>query len=110
MSKRRGRALRRRYGRAANAKFGSVDPPRRVQVIHVDGSPGGYWKSGQYGYVVGWSTSGGSMCVDRYEPGGSKPGELVYMVAKSKNGRGGALWFSEAALRFPHGNAPAVGG
>jgi hypothetical protein len=94
--------LHKRYGRSAGEHVWR-DSPRRVQILRVDGSPGGYWKPGQYGYVLARSTSGGSMCVDRYEPGGSKPGEPVYLVSKARHGRGGALWFSEAALRFPRG-------
>jgi hypothetical protein len=64
--------LRKRYGRATGAAtHGKIDPPRRVQILHVEGSPGRYWKVGQYGYAVSWDTRGGSMCIDRYEPGGS---------------------------------------
>jgi hypothetical protein len=73
----------------------SISPPKRVQILKARG-PGGYWKSGQFGYAVAYSTHPGMYT----EKGPSEADELVYLVSKSKNARGGALWFSADALRF----------
>jgi hypothetical protein len=99
---RRGRALRRRYGR----QWQQGEGPRRVEVIEVDG-PGGYWKVGQFGYVVGTNLDGKGR---RYvvavglragnDRGMSAPGATAYLVSKSRGGRGGASWFAPSALRF----------
>lgn len=67
----------------------------RVEILHVQ-SPG-YWKAGQYGYIVGHSDRGGMWLQDR--SGESHPGESVYLVAKTKDGRSGSLWFSSAGIR-----------
>jgi hypothetical protein len=74
----------------------SIDPPRRVQVLKAD-SVGGYWKPGQFGYAVGYSTHPGMHTLDR---GPSEAGALSYLVSKSKGKGGGALWFSAEGLRF----------
>ena len=74
----------------------SIKPPRRVQITKVD-SGSGYWKPGQFGYAISYSTHPGMFTMDK---GPSAPGELSYMVSKSKDMRGGALWFSAEALRF----------
>ena len=73
----------------------SISPPRRVQILKAS-SPGGYWKPRQFGYAVAYSTHPGMWT----ETGPSKAGELSYLVAKSKDARGGAVWFSPGALRF----------
>lgn len=74
----------------------SIKPPRRVQIIRADGS-GGYWKPGQFGYAVSYSTHPERHTLDK---GPTAPGELAYLVSKAPHGRGGALWFSAEALRF----------
>lgn len=97
------RALKRRYGRSSSEHA----PLRRVEILKVDGSPGGYWKVGQFGYVVGENlsptvhTNGGRFEVYPVDRRGStRPGEKAYLVSKAKHGRGGALWFTPEALRF----------
>jgi hypothetical protein len=75
----------------------SISPPRRVQILKSDNTVGGYWKPGQFGYAVGYSTHPGMHTMDK---GPSEPGELSYLVSKSKGKGGGALWFSARALRF----------
>lgn len=98
------RGLRKRYGRAldTSAAYDSVKPARRVQIIATGST--GYWKPGQYGYVIGYDKRGGPICGDKpyHGPGSqeAKPGEIAYMVSKSSHGRGGASWFSGAGLRF----------
>ena len=74
----------------------SISPPRRVQILKAD-TVGGYWKPGQFGYAVGYSTHPGMHTMDK---GPSEPGALSYLVSKSKGKGGGALWFSAQALRF----------
>ena len=74
----------------------SIKPPRRVQIIKADGSTG-YWKPGQFGYAVSYSTHPGMHTLDK---GPTDPGELAYLVSKAPGGRGGALWFSSEGLRF----------
>ena len=74
----------------------SINPPRRVQITKVDRGSG-YWKPGQFGYAISYSTRPGMHTMDK---GPSEAGELSYMVSKSKDMRGGALWFSAEALRF----------
>jgi len=81
----------------------SISPPRRVQILKAD-TVGGYWKPGQFGYAVGYSTHPGMHTMDK---GPSEPGELSYLVSKSKGKGGGALWFSAQALRFT-GKAKAL--
>ena len=77
-------------------KFGSMKPPKRVQILSTTDS--GYFKKGQFAYVVGWDERGGMYWLDR--PGRSSAGEKAYLVSKTKDLRGGALWFSKDALRF----------
>ncbi len=74
----------------------SLDPPRRVEILKAD-SAGGYWKPGQFGYALSYTTHDGMHTLDK---GPTKPHELAFLVAKSKDMRGGALWFSSEALRF----------
>ena len=74
----------------------SISPPRRVQILKAD-TVGGYWKPGQFGYAVAYSTHPGMYTMDK---GPSESGELSYLVSKSKGKGGGALWFSAQALRF----------
>ena len=76
--------------------------PKRVEILRGDGS---YFKRGQFGYVVGTNIS--PLTKKTYEvylqdrsPGNTRPGELAYLVSKSKGMRGGALWYSAEALRF----------
>jgi hypothetical protein len=81
---------------AAKYISASIDPPRRVQILKAD-SVGGYWKPGQFGYAVSYSTYPDRHTMDK---GPSQAGELSYLVSKSKGARGGALWFSAQGLRF----------
>ena len=74
----------------------SIKPPKRVQILKVD-TGSGYWKPGQFGYAISYSTRPGMFTMDK---GPSEGGEMSYMVSKSKDMRGGALWFSAEALRF----------
>lgn len=74
----------------------SISPPKRVQILKAD-SVGGYWKPGQFGYAVSYSTRPGMHTMDK---GPSESGDLSYLVSKSKGKGGGALWFSAQALRF----------
>lgn len=69
--------------------------PRRVEILVASGA--GYFKKGQFGYVVGSNSKGGMHCQDIGE---SKPGQIAYLVAKAKHGRGGAIWYSRRGLRF----------
>lgn len=79
--------------------FGDIKPPRRVQILTVDRErPSSYFKRGQYAYVIAYNTEGGCFLIDR--PGFSDEGEKAYLVSKTKNMRGGALWFSGDGLRF----------
>lgn len=66
----------------------------RVEILHSESK---YLRPGQFGYVVGHSDRGGMWLQDR--TGESRPGESVYLVSKTKDGRGGSLWFSASALR-----------
>ena len=68
--------------------------PRRVQILSTEG---GYFKPGQFAYVVGSTKHGGMFLMDG---GQSKDGQITYLVSKSKGMSGGALWFSKKALRF----------
>jgi len=75
----------------------SIKPSRRVQIVRTnDASPHPYWRPGQFGYAVGYSTHPGMYT----ESGPSNPDELSYLVSKSKDGHTGASWFSAEALRF----------
>ncbi|HEV3059689.1 MAG TPA: hypothetical protein VGY48_15670 [Vicinamibacterales bacterium] len=72
--------------------------PRRVQIVAQGRIGAGYFKTGQYAYVVGSSDDGGMYWIDR--PGHSARGETALLISKTKSGRGGALWISPAAVRF----------
>jgi len=80
----------------------SITPPKRVQILKAD-SAAGYWKPGQFGYAIAYSTHPGMHTLDKGE---TKGGELAYLVSKAKHGRGGALWFSANGLRFTGHQAP----
>lgn len=77
-------------------KYGKVDPPRRVQIRIASGA--GYYKAGQFAYVIGWDARGGMYWQDK--PGPSPSGKVAYLVSKTKDMRGGGLWFSKDGLRF----------
>lgn len=70
--------------------------PRRCQILKSSGA--GYFKAGQFAYVIGQNSSGGLYWQDR--EGASPKGERVYLVSKTKDMRGGALWFSRTGVRF----------
>jgi hypothetical protein len=63
-----------------------ISPPRRVQIQRIRDN-GLYWKPGQFGYAISYSTHPGMMT----EEGPSRSGDLSYLVSKSKDGRSGAL-------------------
>ena len=72
------------------------DKPIRVQIVKGDGR---YIKTGQFAYIISASDEGGAYLSDDLKSRPSKPGEIAYLVSKTKNMVGGALWFSEAAVR-----------
>ncbi len=77
--------------------------PLRVEILRGTGGKNPYFKKGQFGYVVGANTAGGMYFVDRDWDSGrgiSEPGEVAFLVSKTTDGRGGALWFSTESLRF----------
>lgn len=76
------------------------EKPPRVEILRGTGGKNPYFKKGQFGYVVGVNTAGGMHFVDREEDFTSKPGEVAFLVSKTADMRGGALWFSAEALRF----------
>lgn len=74
------------------------DKPPRVEILRGSGGNNPYFKKGQFGFVVGVNTAGGQYFVDK--EGASEPGEVAFLVSKTADMRGGALWFSAEALRF----------
>lgn len=82
--------------RTRSKTYGRIDPPRRVEILV--GSGAGYFKRGQYAYAIGFDARGGNYWVDR--GGSSSPGDIAYLISKTKDMRGGALWFSKDAIRF----------
>lgn len=85
--------------KSASSKPLSFKTPRRVQITVSSGS--GYFKKGQYAYVISHDDRGGMYWIDK--DGHSEPGERAYLVSKTKDMRGGALWFSEDGIRFTKG-------
>lgn len=77
---------------------GSGSKPPRVEILRGTGGPNPYFRKGQFGYVVGVNTAGGMYFADK--EGDSLPGEVAFLVSKTADMRGGALWFSAEALRF----------
>lgn len=73
--------------------------PRRVQLLAGSGAK--YFKAGQFGYVISQNKIGGMYWC--HKDGQSAPGETAYLVSKTKEMKGGALWFSREALRFTKG-------
>ena len=61
-------------------------PRRRVEILAP--SDGGYFKRGQFGYVVG------------REYRDDRTGEMGHLVSKTQDMRGGAIWMPSRALRF----------
>lgn len=80
------------------AREGSKPP--RVEILQGTGGRNPYFRKGQFAYVVGVNTAGGMHFVDKEGGGESEPGEVAFLVSKTADGRGGALWFSANALRF----------
>ena len=72
--------------------------PRRVQIIAPDPIGARYFKHGQHAYVIGACDDGGMYWIDK--PGHSEKGETAYLISKSKNMAGGALWISAEGIRF----------
>jgi hypothetical protein len=73
---------------------------RRVQIIAKGVIGAGYFKTGQYAYIIGATEDGGVYCVDREVADLSKRGQLCFLIAKTKEARGGALWISAKAVRL----------
>ena len=73
---------------------GTFDPPKRVEIVRP-GDKSNY-KKGQFGYAISYTTHPEK----HTERGFSADGELVYLVSKTKDMRGGASYFSADALRF----------
>jgi len=69
---------------------------RRVEILHAPGSV--YFKPGQFGYVVGQNQTGGMHFIDVKRT--SRPGEVALLISKTREMRGGALWFSLEGVRF----------
>ena len=84
------------YAESFGSETGSRPP--RVEMLRGSGGKNPYFKKGQFGYVVGVNTAGGMYFADK--DGSSDPGEVAFLVSKTADGRGGALWFSADALRF----------
>ncbi len=86
------------------ATSAKIEPPRRVQILpgdeperrHRTLGESSYWKPGQFGFAIAWSTHPGMYT----ERGPTVRGEKAYLVSKTKEGRGGASWFSPEGLRF----------
>jgi hypothetical protein len=78
--------------------YGSFSPPRRVEILIGSGT--GYFKTGQYAYALSWDTRGGQFLVNVNRSGPVRRGEKVFLISKTKGGRGGALWMSKDAVRF----------
>lgn len=72
----------------------TIKPPKRVQIVRAGDSL--YWKTGQFGYALSYSTHPGM----HTERGPTAEGELAFLVSKTSDMRGGATWFSADALRF----------
>ena len=83
---------------------GEGSKPPRVEILRGTGGRNPYFRKGQFGYVVGVNTAGGMHFVDK-EDVVSEPGEVAFLVSKTADMRGGALWFSADSLRFT--KAPA---
>lgn len=84
---------------------GEGSKPPRVEILRGTGGRNPYFRKGQFGYVVGVNTAGGMHFVDKEDAAESEPGEVAFLVSKTADMRGGALWFSADALRFT--KAPA---
>ncbi len=50
--------------------------------------------------MVGWDARGGKYFADDSDVGPSPRGTVAYLVSKTKEMRGGALWFPASAFRF----------
>lgn len=72
--------------------------PQRVQIIAKGRIGAGYFKTGQFAYVIGQNDDGGMFWIDK--DGESEKGETAYLVSKTKEMAGGALWFSGDGIRF----------
>ena len=83
----------------AGSFTGEGSKPPRVEILHGTGGRNPYFRKGQFGYVVGVNTAGGMNFVDK-EDAASAPGEVAFLVSKTADMRGAALWFSADALRF----------
>lgn len=68
------------------------------RVLLLAGSGAGYFKPGQYGYVIAVNKTGGMHYSDGH--GVSKKGQAAYLIAKTKGAVGGAIWFHSKSLRF----------
>lgn len=84
----------------ASPTFAKIEPAKRVEIKRGSGT--GYFKPGQFAYALGFDTRGGMLCAD--STGEAKKGELCYLVSKTKEMKGGALWFRASSLRFTGGN------
>jgi len=72
---------------------------RRVEIVRVrDQRPSSYFKVGQFGYVVGQTQKGGMAFIDLDR--NSEDGEVALLIAKTRDMRGGAVWFSLEGVRF----------
>ncbi len=87
------------HGESFTPKLSGEHVGRRVEITRVAWkSPNSYFKPGQFGYVVGQDQRGGCSLVDADRT--SEPGETALLISKTRDMRGGALWFSTEGVRF----------
>lgn len=76
----------------------NFDTIRRAQITKEGQIGAGYFKPGQFVYVIAETTEPGMYVIDR--EGCSLRGEVTYLVSKTKEMRGGALYVSGLSIRF----------
>lgn len=84
-----------------SGSLASEGKPPRVEILRGTGGRTPYFRKGQFGYVVGVNTVGGVYFADKEGASAeSQPGEVAFLVSKTADMRGGALYLSAEALRF----------
>ena len=63
-----------------------------------------YFKPGQFGYAIGTNLSRGKRYGVYPLDGNGEYSGVAYLVSKTKEMRGGALWFTANGIRFTRGS------
>lgn len=83
-------------GESFTPQLSGDDVGHRVEILRV-ASGVRYFRPGQFGYIIDQNANGGMWLLDTGKE--SRPSETAFLIAKTRDARGGAFWFSAHGFR-----------